>query len=459
MINVTSRTAGLLASLTIAAAASAGPEWVEIGDAGALPGSAQTTLGTTGVTIIKGTIGAAGVGELDEQDMYIVYIADPKSFIATTVPEFGGEAEFDSQLCLLKLDGHGLLGNNNTVIIGEDGGFSIGATLLPAATDNTGILIDTPGLYLLAIYTAETRPISEGGNLFSLAFSTEISGPDGPGGGNPITDWEPVPGDSAGPTGGDYEIFLGGMQLVSKVYVDVKPGGCPNAFNRDGNGILSVAILGAPGFDVADIDLATVRISRAVGVQPELAPHEGPPGPHSTYGDTGTPYIGPEGGCHELEGDGLIDLNVKFKSTDVTDVLNLHEYDPGALVQIKITGELQDGTPFIGFDWLRLVPPGTPPGLVAVTSNLVDTWINAGPLDLALDGGGFANFNRTYPQTTLVTLSAPSVPNHTFSGWKVNNSSTLIPGSTLMYTVSGSTVSIQAVYANTIPLGITKPKP
>lgn len=451
--------AGAIAStLLVTSIAVAGPEWVEIGDAGALPPSAQLTFGETQVNTIKGTLGSQGVGGFDEQDMYIVYIADPKSFIATTVPQYGGEAEFDSQLCLLKLDGIGLLGNNNTVIIGEDGGVSPGATLLPASTDGTGVVIETPGLYLLAIYTFLTRPISPEGNLFSMASSTEISGPDGPGGGSPISDWEPTPGDLNGPVGGEYKIFLGGIQLIAAVHVDAKTGGCPNAFNRNSNGVLPVAILGSAAFDVSDIDLSTVRLSRADGVQPTLAPHEGPPGPHSTYGDTATAYVGDECGCHELNGDGIVDLNLKFKSSDVTSVLNLDEFDPGALVPIRITGELSDGTPFVGFDCLRLVPPGAPPGLVSVTSNLAGTWINAGPLDLALDGGGFANFNRTYPQTTLVTLTAPNIPNHAFAGWMINNSTTLIPGNTLMYTVTQSTVTIKAVYSSTVGYETNKPK-
>jgi hypothetical protein len=454
MFTSTSGSAAIGLSLLIASAALAGPEWVEIGDAGKLPGTAQDTVGSTPLTSIRGNIGSQTLGgELDEQDMYIVYIEDPKSFIATTVPLFGGDAEFDSQLCLLKLDGLGLLGNNDTLIIGDSGGIasggiSSGSTLLPAATDGTGVVITSPGLYLIAIYTVATRPISDDGNLFAMAFSTEISGPDGPGGESPISDWEINPNGPDGPVGGEYTIFLGGIELITEVYADVKPGGCPNSFNRNSNGVLPVAILGTPSFDVSDINLSTVRISRAVGVQPGVAPHEGPPGPHSTFGDTATPYTGPDGGCHELNGDGIVDLNLKFKSSDVTSVLNLNEFDAGALVQIKITGELEDGTPFTGYDWLRLVPPNTPPGLVAVTSTLNGGWIDAGPLDLALDGGGFANFNRTYPQTTVVTLMAPPVPNKVFLGWKINNSSNLVPGTTLIYTVADSTASIQAVYAS-----------
>ena len=447
MTRFTSGVAALAGALFTASVAVAGPEWVEAGDAGNLPDKAQSTVGSTNLSTIKGDIGSQNLqGDFDEQDMYIVYIQDPKSFIATTVPLFGGDAEFDTQLCLLKLDGIGLLGNNDTLIIGATGGTSSGSTLLPAATDDTGVIIDTPGLYLLAIYTNLTRPISEGGNLFAQAFSTEISGPDGPGGRQSITDWEPVPNNPDGPVGGEYTIFLGGIELISEVYADVKPGGCPNSFNGSGNGILPVTILGTADFDVADIDLSTVRISLAVGVQPGVAPHEGPPGPHSTYGDTATPYNGPECGCNDLSGDGIVDLNLKFKSSDVMSVLNLDQFDPGALVAIKLTGELEDGTPFTGYDCLRLVPPNAPPGLVAVTSTLNGAWIDASPLDVALDGGGFANYNRTYPQTTVVALTAPPVPNKVFLGWKINNSSVLVPGTTLMYTVNNSTVNIQAVY-------------
>jgi hypothetical protein len=97
---------------------------------------------------------------------------------------------------------------------------------------------------------------------------------------------------------------------------------------------------------------------------------------------------------------------MKFKTDDVVSALQLDSLSPGALVELKVTGTLADGCSFVAGDCIRLVPPGTPPGLLAVQSTASSAWINVEPLDLQLDGGGFANFERTYPLSTVVTLTA-----------------------------------------------------
>jgi hypothetical protein len=72
--------------------------------------------------------------------------------------------------------------------------------------------------------------------------------------------------------------------------VDIKPGSCPNSYNRSSRGVLPVAILGTGDFDVTQIDLESVVISRADGMGGAIGPNEGPPGPHSEFEDVGTPF-------------------------------------------------------------------------------------------------------------------------------------------------------------------------
>jgi hypothetical protein len=74
--------------------------------------------------------------------------------------------------------------------------------------------------------------------------------------------------------------------------LDIKPGSCPNSFNRKTHGVLPVALVGTEDFDVSTVDLATVRLSRADGVGGSVAPHEGPRGPHSVFEDVATPFDG-----------------------------------------------------------------------------------------------------------------------------------------------------------------------
>ena len=79
------------------------------------------------------------------------------------------------------------------------------------------------------------------------------------------------------------------------VSIDIKPGSCPNSFNRDSNGVLPVAIVGTEDFDVTQIDPSTVEICSldengdVIGC---IGPHEGPPGPHTVVEDVATPFDG-----------------------------------------------------------------------------------------------------------------------------------------------------------------------
>ena len=217
--------------------------------------------------------------------------------------------------------------------------------------------------------------------------------------------------------------------------LDIKPGSCPNSFNRNSNGVLPVALVGTDTFDPTDVDLSTVLLTRADGVGGSVASHEGPPGPHSEFEDVATPFDGQPCDCHELGGDGVTDLSMKFKTDDVVAALQLNDLPAGDLVELVVSGALLDGTPFSASDCIRLVPPGTSGGLLAVGSNLPGAWVDVSPLDLQLDGGGFGNFERTYPLTTVVTLTAPAMYHGwVFSGWLTDDG--LYPGQSIDITIT-----------------------
>ena len=54
--------------------------WVEVGDAGGLPGTANMTVGSGPLTHITGTVSTS-----TDADMYLIFISSPASFSATTV--------------------------------------------------------------------------------------------------------------------------------------------------------------------------------------------------------------------------------------------------------------------------------------------------------------------------------------------------------------------------------------
>jgi hypothetical protein len=197
-----------------------GPEWVEgsngTGDAGDLPGNSQNTSGEGPMLGLRGGLGSPLDGG-DTEDMYWIFIEDPKIFRATTSIEFNGFSDFDSQLWLFRpgtfgegggVQGFGLLGND------EAQGLEPGASmLLRNSTDNSGAFVAEPGLYLLAITRFDNDPLSDGGLIFNQTSRFEISGPDGPGGTRPILGWT---GEGEGGDGNiEYRIRLEGVTFAN----------------------------------------------------------------------------------------------------------------------------------------------------------------------------------------------------------------------------------------------------
>jgi subtilisin-like proprotein convertase family protein len=621
----------------------AGPEWVEFGDAGSLPGSEQETSGKD-LGRIRGrlegepTTGSAGAG--DFEDLYLIRIVDVNAFCATTVPFEGGSAEFTTALYLFTPDGFGLVGNLFAPSIGDgktgEGGNS---TITAFPTDGGQANIVEGEQYILAISIIGNEPAANMDPIFDFTSTFEVSSADGPGAGNPIDAWQPVPAARTGGlvpgdyvialcgveaavalgaccmsdgscelitedecvmVGGDYQdddtecftpvgsastyasapnaefdpivtddivvtdsfvvgdldvsveissafigdveislehvetgtlvplwrracfgeddidatfddegnpvvcddpvignitpfsaggsalglfdgesvagtwrlrvedIFGGSGTLVAwslqaregepfcpqfiEVPVDIKPGGCPNSFNRGSHGVLPVGVLGTADFDVTDVDISTLRIARADGMGGLVAPNEGPPGPHTVVTDVGTPYGGDPCGCHDLDGDGIQDLSMKFRTDDVVSGLNMDEFMPGALVELVVSGELNDGTPFQGADCVRLVPPGSPPGQLCLAVSVPGAWTDVAPLDLGLDGGGFGSFERTYPQLSVVMLTAERESyGRTFVGWRIGGGP-LVRELSIPMVIAGEMQSVEAVYED-VPLG------
>ena len=131
------------------------------------------------------------------------------------------------------------------------------------------------------------------------------------------------------------------------VYVDIKPGSCPNPLNVKSRGVLPVAILGTKHFSKHDIDPDTIMLGRE-GIAEGVAPLR------YSYGDVAKPFKGELCDCHEYKGDGYGDLTLKFDTQELVEVLELYELK-GQTIPLTITGNLYDGTPFSGKDcvWIQ----------------------------------------------------------------------------------------------------------
>jgi hypothetical protein len=118
------------------------------------------------------------------------------------------------------------------------------------------------------------------------------------------------------------------------VYLDVKPGSCPNPLNVKGKGVLPVAVLGTEDFDVTQIDPSSVTL----GV--DNSDHLVSPLRWSLE-DVATPFEGDFCDCHDLNGDGYIDLAFKFKTQELVNKLNLSDYT-GETIPLRLTGDLME---------------------------------------------------------------------------------------------------------------------
>jgi hypothetical protein len=127
-------------------------------------------------------------------------------------------------------------------------------------------------------------------------------------------------------------------------FVDIKPGSCPNSFNVNNKGNLPVAILGSPGFDVSNVNPATVELN---GV---------PATGGVSMSDVSTPFSGFKNSCMDcntIGPDGLMDRVFHFNSQDVAATLGT--VSTNDCVHMILSGEFMDGTPFTGRDIVRII--------------------------------------------------------------------------------------------------------
>jgi len=120
--------------------------------------------------------------------------------------------------------------------------------------------------------------------------------------------------------------------VTLQVEIDIKPGSDPNSVNTNSKGVLPVAILGSENFDATQIDQDSIT---AFTTSVDFLVDE---------------WIAMPLRCsiEDVSDDGILDLNCKFSKEE----LLLNCWTNGLVV----SGNLLDGTPFIGSDTIRPVP-------------------------------------------------------------------------------------------------------
>ena len=196
MKHVRIRLFAIAAVLLAAASPAAADIWIEVGDAGQLPSTAQVPLpqspSTGTLDTIFGTFGTP-----TDVDMYKIMIDNPASFSATTLNQ--SNVLLDTKLYLFNAGGMGVYAN-------DDANASTLLSTLPAGDPNGPT---SPGVYYLAISAFGISPTSAGGAIFPDFPFESVFGPTGPGGSSPVTDWV-----GSGDTGA-YRIDLTGAKFAA----------------------------------------------------------------------------------------------------------------------------------------------------------------------------------------------------------------------------------------------------
>jgi hypothetical protein len=118
-------------------------------------------------------------------------------------------------------------------------------------------------------------------------------------------------------------VYVPAAVSVLFVAIDIKPGGFPNSINPRSRGVIPVAILGTENFDVADVDVATLR----------FGPEEAQPR-HN-------------GHLEDVNFDGIMDLMLHFRMRDT----GIQCGD----IEATLTGSLLTGQPIEGTDSIGIV--------------------------------------------------------------------------------------------------------
>jgi hypothetical protein len=141
-------------------------------------------------------------------------------------------------------------------------------------------------------------------------------------------------------------IHVSGMVLEASM--DIRPGACPNRLNPRWHRRIKVALHGTEDFDVADVDLASVRLYDATFSK------SGVPARRSKVRRAGKPAINGEScECPPRGQDEFADLLFTFSAADLARLVGRRHL--GEDVVLVLSGRLHDGIAFTARDCVRIV--------------------------------------------------------------------------------------------------------
>ena len=132
--------------------------------------------------------------------------------------------------------------------------------------------------------------------------------------------------------------------------LDIMPGSCPNPLNVRRRGIVRIAVVGDSAFDVTEIGVDSLLLTRADGVGEGVQPITRRSGRMASLKDTSAPLFGAPCTCQDGGGDGVDDLVLRFSAREMIRSLELHRLPHNASVVLTLGGSLLDERSFQASD-------------------------------------------------------------------------------------------------------------
>ncbi len=139
--------------------------------------------------------------------------------------------------------------------------------------------------------------------------------------------------------------------------MDIMPGKCPNRLREHGLGFLNVSLVSGEDFDACDVILESLLLVNATdpACGGAVAPRANP---RAKCRDRATPFLGELCDCHNRRKDGLNDLDMKFKNSELRAALCLGDLPAGTVQTLCLTGTTGNGTPINACDCIIVDRPG-----------------------------------------------------------------------------------------------------
>lgn len=145
--------------------------------------------------------------------------------------------------------------------------------------------------------------------------------------------------------------------VAAAMAIDIAPAMCPNYHKPLKNDFLKVAIVGSQSFNVSQVDLSSLVLRRSDGTGSGVEPMRHKHSRHRVLNDVSRDGKADGCDCNGLGGDGIADLVLKFDNDQLVRHLRLDRMRTGTTVDLVLTGQMLDGTPFEAMDCVTLGAP------------------------------------------------------------------------------------------------------